>query len=172
MIRQFMSQGCAEIAFRSAKLAQIAMTRPGYPGDKRGSPRRRPMPDAPAIASLNQAIQRYLDLMYDSDTSRFDRVFRPTAQLHGFRDGALSMWSAQQFKDVLDGRPSPKSLNAPREEEVLLVDVASATQAIAKVRVRINTVVFVDYLTFHRADGAWMITSKAYHVERVIAADA
>ena len=31
---------------------------------------------------------------------------------------------------------------------------------------RINTTVFVDYLTFHRVDGAWMITSKAYHVER------
>lgn len=130
------------------------------------------MPDPSAIQSLNQAIQRYFDLMYDSDTTRFDQVFRPTAQLHGYRDGALSMWPAQQFKDVLAGRPSPQSLNAPREEEILLVDVASATQAMAKVRVRINTVVFVDYLTFHRTDGAWMITSKAYHVERVIAASA
>lgn len=130
------------------------------------------MPDPSAIQSLNQAIQRYFDLMYDSDTTRFDRVFRPTAQLHGFRDGALAMWSAQQFKDVLAGRPSPQSLNAPREEEVLLIDFASSTQAIAKVRVRINTIVFVDYLTFHLADGAWTITSKAYHVERVIAADA
>ena len=130
------------------------------------------MPDATAIASLNQAIQRYFDLMYSSDPALFDQVFCATAQLHGLRDGALSMWSAQQFKDVLASRPSPKSLNAPRDEEVLLVDFASATQAIAKVRVRINTVVFVDYLTFHRADGAWMITSKAYHAERVIAADA
>ena len=130
------------------------------------------MPDPSAIQSLNHAIQRYFDLMYDSDTARFDQVFRPTAQLHGFRDGTLSMWPAQQFKDVLAGRPSPQSLNAPREEEILLVDVASATQAIAKVRVRINTIVFVDYLTFHLTDGAWMITSKAYHVERVIAAAA
>jgi putative lumazine-binding protein len=124
------------------------------------------MPDPSAIASLNHAIERYFELMYSSDAALFDQVFCPTAQLHGFREGALSMWSAQEFKDVLAGRPSPKSLNAPREEEILLVDVASATQAIAKVRVRINAIVFVDYLTFHRTGGAWMITSKAYHVER------
>ena len=32
--------------------------------------------------------------------------------------------------------------------------------------VRINAVVFVDYLIYHRIDGDWLITSKAYHVER------
>jgi hypothetical protein len=130
------------------------------------------MADQSAFQSLNQAIQRYLDLMYDSDTSRFDQVFQPTAQLHGIREGAIAMWPARTFKEVLDGRPSPKALNAPREEEVLLVDFASATQAFAKVRVRMNTTVFIDYLVFHRVNGEWTITSKAYHVERVIGAQA
>ena len=46
------------------------------------------------------------------------------------------------------------------------MDFASATQALVKVRVRINAVVFVDYLTYHRIDGEWLIISKAYHVER------
>jgi hypothetical protein len=130
------------------------------------------MSNPSAIQSLNQAIQRYLDLMYDSDTTRFDQVFRPTAQLHGLREGAISMWPAQAFKEQLEGRPSPKSLDAPREEEILLVDFASSTQAMAKVRVRMNTTVFVDYLVFHRIEGAWMITSKAYHLDRVITAEA
>ena len=130
------------------------------------------MSDPSAMASLDQAIRRYFDLMYSSDTALFETVFCPTAQLHGFRAGALAMWSAQTFREIIAGRPSPKALNAPREEEVLLIDFASATQAIAKVRVRINAIVFVDYLTVHRTDGAWMITSKAYHVERLIAAGA
>ena len=116
-------------------------------------------------AALSEAVQRYFDLMYDADISRFDRVFRATAQLHGFRGAEMSMWPAQKFKEVLAGRPSPKSLNAPRQEEILLMDFASADQALAKVRVRINDTVFVDYLTFHRIDGDWLITSKAYHVE-------
>ncbi len=112
-------------------------------------------------------MQRYFDLMYDGDTSRFDRVFRSSAQLHGFREGKLTMWSAPAYKEVLEGRPSPKSLKAPREEEILMLDFASPTQALAKVRVRINTNVFVDYLTFHRVEGEWLITAKGYHLERV-----
>ena len=47
------------------------------------------------------------------------------------------------------------------------MDFASSSQAMVKVRVRINTIVFVDYLTYHRIDGEWLITGKAYHVESV-----
>ena len=118
------------------------------------------------VTNLTQAVQRYFDLMYDSDTSRFDRVFRSSAQLHGFRDGQISMWPAQTFKEVLASRPSPKSVGAPREEEILMMDFASASQAVVKVRVRINTTVFVDHLTYHWIDGEWLITAKAYHVDR------
>ena len=69
------------------------------------------------------------------------------------------------YKDILSKRQSPKSQNAPREEEVLLIDFASATQALVKLRVRIGATRFVDYLTFHRFGDDWLITSKAYHVE-------
>ena len=124
----------------------------------------------PDVQGLGQAVQRYFDLMYDSDVSRFERVFRPTAQLHGVRDGKLTMLTAEAFKALIASRPSPKSVKAPREEDILLMDFASATQALVKVRVRINTIVFVDYLTYHRVDGEWMITAKGYHVERTLAA--
>ncbi len=124
------------------------------------------MTDASAVESLTRAVARYFDLMYDSDIAGFDRVFRATAQLHGFRDGVMTVWPAATFKAMLAGRPSPQSLGAPREQEILLLDVASATQALVKVRVRINTAVFVDYLVYHRIDGEWLITAKAYHVER------
>jgi hypothetical protein len=124
------------------------------------------MPDHPAISGLTGAVQRYFDLMYDSDVAHFDRVFRPTAQLHGFREGQMTMLPAATFKEIIGGRPSPRSQNAPREEEILLIDFASVDQALVKVRIRINAVVFVDYLTYHRIEGKWLITSKAFHVER------
>jgi hypothetical protein len=116
---------------------------------------------------LLEAVQRYFDLMYDGDTSRFDRVFRSTSQLHGFREGKMTMWPAADYKEILRGRQSPKAVGARREEQVLLMDFASSSQALVKVRVRINTIVFVDYLTYHRIDGEWLITGKAYHVESV-----
>src|SRR5262245_42890144 len=110
------------------------------------------MPRRAPMRQLLEAVQRYFDLMYDCDVSRFDRVFRQTAQLHGFRDGQMTMWPAQTYKDILASRQSPKALGAPRQEQVLLVDFASHTQALVKVRVRINAIVFVDYLTYHRID--------------------
>jgi hypothetical protein len=130
------------------------------------------MSDRDQVQTLTGALQLYFDLMYDADLSRFDRVFRSTAQLHGFRDGAMTVFSAASYKELLGSRPSPKALNAPRHDEILMVDCASSTQALAKVRVRINTVVFVDYLTYHLIDGAWLITSKGFHVERTLPAAA
>lgn len=115
------------------------------------------------VDALTQAVQRYFDLMYDCDVARFDRVFRPSAQLHGFREGAMTMWPAAEYRDILAGRQSPQAAGAPREEEILLMDFASDTQAMVKVRVRINALMFVDYLTWHRIDGEWLITAKAYH---------
>jgi hypothetical protein len=124
------------------------------------------MTDHDAVQGLTEAIQRYFDLLYDVDLSRFDRVFCPTAQLHGLRDGKLVMWPAATYREALAGRPSPRSVGAPREDQVLLIDLASPTQALVKLRVRVNQTVFVDYLTYHRVDGDWRVTAKGYHVEQ------
>ncbi len=123
------------------------------------------MSDSASLELLLPAVQRYFDLMYDCDVSKFARVFWTTAQLHGFRDGNMTVWPYDTYKDVLSTRKSPKSQNAPREENVLLVDFASASQALVKVRVRIGATHFIDYLTYHLIEGEWLITSKAYHVD-------
>jgi hypothetical protein len=126
-------------------------------------------PTAPAIGracltSLMEAVQKYFDLMYDCDTSHFDEVFLPTAHLHGFRDGKMMAWSMPVYKEILEKRQSPKSLGAVRADEILLVDFASADQALVKVGVRIAAMEFVDHLTWHRIDGKWLITSKGFHL--------
>ena len=117
------------------------------------------------FSSLVDATDRYFDLMYDCDVSRFDRVFAPSAQLQGYRDGQLVVWPTQIYKDILKKRKSPQSLNAPRMDEILTMDFVSTTMAFTKVRVRIVTMVFLDYLTWHYIDGNWLITSLGFHVE-------
>jgi hypothetical protein len=118
-----------------------------------------------SLGRLTDAVQKYFDLMYDCDTSRFDEVFRSTVQLHGHRDGQMVVWPALTYKDILEKRQSPKSLGAPRLNEILMVDFASADMAFVKVRVRITAMMFVDYLTWHRIDGRWLITSKSFYIE-------
>ena len=130
------------------------------------------MNDHPAPAPLLEAVERYLALMYDCDVSRFDQVFAPSAQLHGLRDGKLNLIPAADYRKRLAERTSPQSKNAPRLQEVLLVDFASPTQAIVKVRVRIDTQQYLDYLAWHCIDGEWRITAKSFHVERIYEAAA
>ena len=124
------------------------------------------------VDGLLRAVREYFDLMYASDVSRFDRVFRPTAQLHGLRDGEMRMLTAQAYREILARAPSPQSQGAPREEEVLFIDITSPTQALVKVRVRISGLVYVDYLSYHRVDGEWLVSAKAFHVESNLAAAA
>ena len=123
------------------------------------------MPDRATCHSLLDAVDRYFDLMFDSDVSRFDQVFASSAQLHGLRDGNLRLLPARDYKNALASGPSPKSRNAPRQQEILLVDFASPAQAVVKVRVRVDTILYTDYLSYHCIDGAWLITAKSFHVE-------
>jgi hypothetical protein len=124
------------------------------------------MPTLPASIALQAAVERYFDLMFDNDVSQFDTVFATSAQLHGLRDGGLRLLTAQDYKAALASNPSPKSRNAPRQQEILLIDFASPTQAMVKVRVRIDTVQYLDYLSYHCIEDAWRITAKSFHVER------
>jgi hypothetical protein len=124
------------------------------------------MTDAANHTSLIAAVEHYFETMFDCDVDRFDRVFAPTAQLHGFRDGTLRILPAAEYRALLAASPSPRSRNAPRQEEILLIDFASPSQALVKVRVRIDALLYVDYLAFHRIAGAWLITAKSFHIER------
>ena len=74
--------------------------------------------------------------------------------------------SAQDYKAILASTASPKYRNAPRLEKILLIDFASTTQALVKVRVRIDAIQYLDYLSYHLLDDEWLITAKSFHVER------
>ena len=124
------------------------------------------MTDAATYKSLIAAVEEYFETMFDSDIGRFDQVFAPTAQLHGLRDGNLRILPAAEYRKLLASNPSPKSKNAPRQQEILLVDFASPSQALVKVRVRIDTFLYVDYLSFHLIGGAWLVTAKSFHIEK------
>jgi Putative lumazine-binding len=116
--------------------------------------------------ALLDAVERYFETMFDSDVARFDEVFAPTAQLHGLRDGQIRILTAAEYRRLLGSTPSPKSKNASRQQEILLIDFASPDQAMVKLRVRIDAILYLDYLAFHMIAGAWRVTAKSFHIER------
>jgi len=125
------------------------------------------MDQSEAIAA---AINLYFDLMYDGDDNRFPAVFHDTSLIHGMRDGMLVTWSAPEFREVMRSRSSPASMNSPRDQKILGVELTAPTLAAAKVRVRIGQTCFVDHLILHRIDGRWFVTAKAFHIDRIFPA--
>jgi hypothetical protein len=119
------------------------------------------------IQAIASAINGYFDLMYDADDSRFPEVFHDACLVHGMRDGKLAAWSASEFRAMMRGRSSPAAMKSPREQEILSIEQTAPELATAKVRVRIGQTGFMDHLIFHRIDGRWLVTSKAFHVARV-----
>jgi hypothetical protein len=117
--------------------------------------------------TITSAINGYFDLMYDADDDRFHDVFHGAALVHGMRDGKLTAWSASEFRDVIRSRPSPAAMKSPREQVILSIEHTASELAAAKVRVRIGRTCFIDHLIFHRIDGKWLVTSKAFHVAQV-----
>jgi hypothetical protein len=64
-------------------------------------------PDDECVTSLHAALERYLELMYDCDVSRFDDVFAPTVQLHGL----TARCSAGQPQSIGTSSPSGSRQN-------------------------------------------------------------
>ncbi|MGD9882484.1 MAG: nuclear transport factor 2 family protein [Reyranella sp.] len=124
------------------------------------------MTETATCQRLVDVVDQYFETMFDNDVGRLDRVFAPTAQLHGLRDGVLRVLPVAEYRKALASTPSPKSKAAPRQQEILSIDFAAPAQALVKVRVRIDTLLYVDYLCFHLVDGAWRITAKSFHIER------
>jgi len=122
------------------------------------------MNDIQAIAS---AIDAYFNLMYDVDDSQFRDVFSDACIVQGIRDGKHTVRSAAEFRDFIRNRPSPAAMKSPREEAIIAIEQTAPDLAIAKVRVRAGQTGFIDHLVFHRIDGKWLVTTKAFHVAQV-----
>lgn len=71
------------------------------------------MTETAAHQALVDVVDQYFETMFDNDIGRFDRVFAPTAQLHGLRDGKLRVLPVAEYRKVLASGPSPRSRRHP-----------------------------------------------------------
>ena len=105
---------------------------------------------------IDDVANQYFDLVYTNDLAIIDRIFDGNAHLYGKNEaGEVLLWPIARYRAVLASRQSPEKLGAPRQQEILARDFASPTQAFVKVRVRINSLVFVDYLTLIKLSTGW-----------------
>jgi hypothetical protein len=118
------------------------------------------------MTEIQELLQRYFDLLYTCDVSRYDSVFHPNAQLQTVGDSGYAMITAPAYREILSKRASPASLGAERSDEVLTIDLSSSTTAVVKAQALINGTRYRDNLTLLKVADGWRIVSKVYCVVR------
>ena len=116
-------------------------------------------------AEIEAVAQTYLDGLYEGDTQKLARVFHETSALTGDIDGKLTIVPRDKWLDAVKNRPSPKSQNLSRHDEILEIDIAGPTTAFVKVKCAIPPRFFTDYLSFLKIDGRWQVAQKIYAAE-------
>jgi len=115
--------------------------------------------------AIEEAVQTYLDGLYEGDTQKLASVFHETSALTGDIDGKLTIVPRDQWLDAVRNRPSPKSKNQARHDEILQIDIAGPTTAFVKVKCALPPRFFTDYLSFLKIDGRWQVAQKIYAAE-------
>ncbi|MFP6796311.1 MAG: nuclear transport factor 2 family protein [Pseudomonadales bacterium] len=114
---------------------------------------------------IQKTIQTYFDCMYESDPDKVRRAFHPNARITGYINGRLQEMTVPTFADMVAGQqPSAKEKGEAIQLETVSLDIAGDT-AIARVRDGYIGLIFLDTLSFLKAEGEWVIYNKLFHVE-------
>lgn len=111
-------------------------------------------------------IDDYFNLAYEPKSRDFNKVFHPSCLVQWIHEGQLQTLSSSAYEALINGRPSPQSMGAPRDEAILSMDNISDTLSTATVRVRIGNKLFNDHFVLHKLEGKWLIATKASTVVR------
>jgi hypothetical protein len=111
-------------------------------------------------------VRDYFAGIYDGDVGRLAATFHPRAILSGEIKGAPYYKTVAEYLEGVETRQSPSELGEPFAMNAVSVEVHGEI-ALAKARLRMLGSDYLDFLSFVRVDGRWVITSKLFtHVER------
>ncbi|HEF5873148.1 TPA: nuclear transport factor 2 family protein [Burkholderia cenocepacia] len=121
------------------------------------------MTQTQAVVAL---IDDYFNLAYEPKSRDFNTVFHPSCRIQWLDEGRLRTLSAHEYATLINGRPSPRSTGAPRDEAILSMEHVSDGLSTATVRVRIGNRLFHDHFVMHQEEGRWSIATKASAIVR------
>lgn len=121
------------------------------------------MTQTQAIVAL---MDDYFNLAYEPKSRDFDKVFHPSCLVQWLHEGQFNTLSSPDYAALINGRPSPQSTGAPRDEAILSMENISDSLSTATVRVRIGAKLFNDHFVLHKVEGRWLITTKASFIVR------
>jgi hypothetical protein len=116
--------------------------------------------------AVTALIEDYFNLAYEPKSRDFNKVFHPSCHVQWLNEGQLATLSSPDYATLINGRPSPQSTGAPREEAILSMENISESLSTATVKVRIGNKLFNDHFVMQKEGGSWLITNKASFIAR------
>ncbi len=79
-------------------------------------------------------------------------------------DGVLAEIEQPAYLEIVGGRPSPRSLNAARRDEIVSIAITSPHAAVLTVKILLVDKSYTDQLALIKDGGKWQIMSKIYYL--------
>ncbi|WP_164658375.1 nuclear transport factor 2 family protein [Tropicibacter sp. Alg240-R139] len=121
----------------------------------------------PDIAVIEAMMQDYMIGLHEGDVAAIDKQFLPECDLCCTNeDGSYIHMALQQYKDLVEGRRSPKELGYPVYGHVVHIDQSGPNTAFVKIDCAVQPKYFIDYLSLIKTNGEWKIASKVYYAKK------
>lgn len=91
-----------------------------------------------------------------------DNVFLGESILFSKLDDETIVRPFNQYRQIVENRKSPKSMEHPREEKITMIDILSERMAIARVELRLFDNIMVDHLRLLKTDKGWRVAAKTF----------
>jgi hypothetical protein len=114
------------------------------------------------VNDIHHFLKDYFDVLQNQNMDLFDQVFHTDCVLYSTQNGQTVVRPYQVYRDMVQGRASPESVNAPRNDMILMVDVLSNEMALAKVQLRLFDSIMQDYLNLMKINGKWTVAAKHF----------
>jgi hypothetical protein len=123
------------------------------------------------IDGVKSAIQNYYDGYIYRDITKLNMAFdtiHGTMKVPIEENGKVIGFQNRYFKEVVpkwgNRKPMAKEMLDNCALEVLSIDLTDNQIAIAKIRMKVDTITYIDILSLHKIKGQWKITNKMYVV--------
>jgi Putative lumazine-binding len=114
------------------------------------------------LAAITQAVQTYLDGLYEGNADLIAAVFLPSSALTQVFENELKVTPRDEWLDAVRNRPSPKANGLARADRILTIDLISGTLAHVKLQCAIPPRYFTDVLSFVKLEGQWRVAQKVF----------
>lgn len=119
-----------------------------------------PTQTEPAAARV--PLENYIQGHATGNGDFMRKAFHPEAKVMAFRDGKLTLLTAEEFAARFNGKPA--SDEAQRKRRIESVEI-TGNAGVGKIVLDYPTVTFTDYMSLLKVGDEWKIVNKVFYAE-------